>query len=104
MTKEEIENYKDFKKGDILILENKYCKVIETYNDILYRSTNYYTPINKGLEELNIFATDTKQKIYNLGYRLYVPEEKIEIPVIELTLEDIAKKFDVDVTKIKIKK
>ena len=103
MTKQEIENYKDFKKGDILKQE-EYFQVVEVLGDLIFKTHCYKTPNNINITDINPYGTMTKYKAYKDGWRLYVPEEKIEEEILELTLEDIASKYGKKVEEIKIKK
>lgn len=110
MTKQEIENYKDFKKGDILkhvemfgrYKTPHFCKVVETLGDLIWISllTSDVKNIINNVNSQPYF----RQNLYNANYRLYIPEEKIQEEILELTLEDIAAKYGKSVTEIKIKK
>lgn len=110
MTKQEIENYKDFKRGDILkhaemLGRDKtfhFCKVVETLGDLIWISllTGDVKNIINNVNSQPYF----RQNLYNANYRLYIPEEKIQEETLELTLEDIAAKYGKKVEEIKIKK
>ena len=94
MTKEEIENYKDFKEGDILYNEAYSCirKVDAVLNNTVFTidQDDYQTAIIK-----------SKTELYNKGWRLHVKPEAS--PIIEMTLEEIAKLRGIDVEQLRIK-
>lgn len=65
------------------------------YNDCIY----YIDPNNKFIEICDI----KERKLWNVLMTTYTPIE-VEESVLEVTMEEIAKKFGVDVTTLRIKK
>lgn len=92
-TKQEIEEYKDFKTGDVVINTANERYTIGPCFD------NYCLAANK--EQIAFFFT--KEELYNKGYRLHVPKEEIHEDVVEVTLEEIAKLKGISVEQLRIK-
>lgn len=80
MTKEEIENYKDWQVGDKIIHKDG------TKGEIIFRSGKFVVfTYNDNIAYSNF----TVDGLYNRGWRL--DEKPMEEPVVEMTLEEIAK-------------
>lgn len=92
MTKEEIENYKDWQVGDKIIHKNgskgkiifRSGKLVVFEHDAGYASGNY-----------------TVEELYNEGWRL--DEKPYEESIVEMTLEEIAKLKGIPVENLRIK-
>lgn len=96
MTKEEIEDYKDFKEGDILCKKNldRLKKVDAVLNNIVFTID----------QDSEAFSTHySKQELYNKGWRLKMEPEEVSLPIVELTLEEIAKLKGISVEQLRIK-
>lgn len=94
MTKEEIENYKDFKEGDE-ITNYGYVRII----DAVLNNTCFTHESNNG-KACNCYS---KTELYNNGWRLHVTPEEESLPIVELTLEEIAKLRGINVEQLRIK-
>lgn len=94
MTKEEIENYKDFKEGDLLCKEGYdfFKKVEAVLNNIVFT-------IDQNKDQIAQFYSKTE--IYDKGWRLHVEPEAS--PIVEMTLEEIAKLRGINVEQLRIK-
>ncbi len=90
-----------WKKGDILFSKqyNSYRKIFLVIDNIVFVSEANANKDN--VQEEYRLDVVTKEYLEFKHYKLYKPEEE---KVIELTLEEIAKKFNVDVKSLKIKK
>lgn len=95
MTKEEIEDYKDFKEGDIL-----YNKDSESLRKVDMVLNNCLILIN---QDNQIALLRSKQETYDLGWRLKMEPEEVSLPIVELTLEEIAKLKGISVEQLRIK-
>lgn len=92
MTKEEIENYKDWQVGDKIIHKDG------TKGEIIFRSGKFVVfTYNDNIAYSNF----TVDGLYNRGWRL--DEKPMEEPVVEMTLEEIAKLKGIPVEKLRIK-
>ena len=92
MTKEDIENYKDWQVGDKIIHEEGFkSKIIFRSGElVVFKHDNGYASGNYTVKEL-----------YDEGWRL--DETPIEEPIIEMTMEEIAKLKGIPVEKLRIK-
>lgn len=93
-TKSEIEEYKDWQVGDILINCGRAYEfeVIFRSGELVVCKTEHYASANHTCEEL-----------HNKGWRLkYTPVE--EEPVREVTIDEIAKLLGISADKVHIKK
>lgn len=95
--------------GDSEIGEN-IIKTLEKYggiNEHGYKGTEndsiYYIDPNNNLIEMCCFSCKGDEKLYEVLMATYTPIE-VEESVLEVTMEEIAKKFGVDVTNLRIKK
>jgi hypothetical protein len=96
MTAQGIEDYKDFKIGDVLISkENRWSynrEVIAIIEDEIV-----ITKDKDGTEDLRM---NTKDKLHQNGWRLkYVPEEE---PIVELSVAEVASRLGVNPKTLKI--
>lgn len=92
-----------WEKGDILYSErfNSYRKIFLIIDEIVFVSENKVnTNLIKDYVDLNVV---TKEYLELRDYKLYKSKKKEE-KIVELTLEEIAEKFNVDVKSLKIKK
>jgi len=89
--------YKDWQVGDMVTTGSKSstAKVIFRSGELVVLGRNI------GTQSENIFSYSC-DGLYAMGYRLIVPEA--EKPILTVSMDDIAKKFGVDVSKLKIKK
>lgn len=96
MTKEEIEDYKDFKEGDVLCKKGSDTlkKVDAVLNNIVFTIDQ---------DELKYSTHYSKQELYNKGWRLKMEPEEVSLPIVELTLEEIAKLKGISVEQLRIK-
>lgn len=88
MTKEEIENYKDFKEGDLLCKEG--CDFFKKVEAVL---NNIVFTIDQNKDQIAQFYSKTE--IYDQGWRLHVEPEAS--PIVEMTLEEMAKRKGIDI-------
>ena len=89
MTKEEIENYKVFKKGDKLTKNGSTLEVIATLEEevVIVKCSN------------NVAAVYTHQELYSHNWRLKVtPEQK----VVELSVAEVAERLGYSPASLKI--
>lgn len=92
MTKEEIENYKDWQVGDKIIHKDG------TKGEIIFRSGKFVVfTFNDNVAYSNF----TINGLYNRGWRL--DEKPIEESFVEMTMEEIAKLKGIPVEKLRIK-
>lgn len=89
-----------WKKGDIIYSEkhNTYRKIHSCIDDIVF-TTNSKEEISEIYE--NSVTINIKNSLIDNGYKLYNSKNS---NVLELTLGEIAEKFNVDVKDLKIKK
>lgn len=92
MTKEEIENYKDWQVSDKIINKDG------TKGEIIFRSGELVV-----LKYNNNTASDnyTIEELYSIGWRL--DEKPMEESFVEMTMEEIAKLKGIPVEKLRIK-
>lgn len=92
MTKEEIENYKDWQVGDKIISKSG------TKGEIIFRSGELVV-----FKYNNIVASPnyTVESLYDAGWRL--DEKPMEESFVEMTMEEIAKLKGIPVEKLRIK-
>jgi hypothetical protein len=93
MTAKEIEEYKDFKKGDVL--RNKAFthtkKIVEQLGIILF--------IQRNLDfAIQIYAA---MELYETGWRLDITPEE-EAPVVELSVAEIAMRLGLEANQLKV--
>lgn len=110
LTKEQflemIQEKEVWKKGGVLYsdVEKSYRKIFNVFDNIIFTSMSSHHYDSFSLEKFKdpiiIFR---KESLESNGYKLYKPKEKEE-KIVELTLEEIAEKFDVDIKSLKIKK
>ena len=89
MTKEEIENYKVFKKGDKLTKKGSTLEVIATLEEevVIVKCSN------------NVAVVYTHQELYSHDWRLKVtPEQK----VVELSVAEVAERLGYSPASLKI--
>lgn len=92
MTKEEIENYKDWQVGDKIIYKDGFK------GEIIFRSGELVVfKYGDGSASPN----RTVEKLYEDGWRL--DEKPMEEPMVEMTMEEIAKLKGIPVEKLRIK-
>lgn len=99
MTKKEIEEYKDFKDGDLVLNREKEKFELCQVHPKMFALRN----IENDSACFVLFTLSEIQK----DFKLYVAPENIlpdEPKAIELTLDEIAEKFGLPVSQIKIKK
>ena len=100
--KEMIKEEEVWKKGDILYTQNSYIKIIEILGDVCFHTGSH---INiKNIDESVVIVNTISNLRINRKLKLYKPEQEKEENILELTLEEIAEKFNVDVKHLKIKK
>lgn len=89
-----------WKEGDILFSKqyNSYRKIFLVIDNIVFVSEgNIDKNLIRNTDSLDVV---TKEYLESKFYKLYKPEE---VKVVELTLKEIAEKFNVDVKSLKIK-
>lgn len=91
MTAKEIEEYKDFKKGDVLRRSDRTLIVVEELGEVLFLKDKY-----SGIETL------TAERLYASGWRFDVIPEEEEKPVVELSVAEIAKKLGLSPEQLKV--
>lgn len=82
----------DVQKGDVIVSHNNERTVIERLGDIVFTTGN-----RNDWKETTIWNT-AELKTY--GFTIKQPEPELT----ELTMQEVADKFGVDVSKLKIKK
>lgn len=102
MTEKEIKEYNDFKDGDLVQQVNGEC---DTIYELCQIHPKLFSIINTGNNSAcyNLYSLRDIQDVF----KLYVSPENIfpdEPKAIELTLDEIAAKFGLPVSQIKIKK
>lgn len=92
MIKEEIENYKDWQVGDKIIHKDG------DKGEIIFRSGEFVVfKYNNNAASNNY----TIEELYSIGWRL--DEKPMEEPIVEMTMEEIAKLKGIPVEKLRIK-
>lgn len=93
MTAKEIEEYKDFKKGDSLKRGYEKANVFEQLGVALF--------IQKNTKNYPIHVY-SKEELYAAGWRLNATPEEEEKPVVELSVAEIAKKLGLSSEQLKV--
>lgn len=91
MTAKEIEEYKEFKKGDVLNRNGDKRTVVEQYNMVLFVETSR--------KQMAVYSAE---ELYRDGWRLDVTPEEESLPPIEMSVAEIAKKLGVDPSQLKV--
>lgn len=86
-----IENYKDFQIGDVL--ENGVSKIL-----VLDKKDDYLI-VGSLDEHLGLVFISTNEALLEVGYKLVIEEP----PIIEMTMEEVAKAIGIPVEQLKIK-
>lgn len=88
---------------DIIKTLEKYGGINEHRYNGCYNDCIYYIDPNNNLIEMCCFSCKGDKKLYEVLLATYTPIEAEE-SVLEVTMKEIAKKFGVDVTNLRIKK
>lgn len=107
-------NYEDFRSGDIVLIEGSKRLVIKFRGNLVIVGENQYQPLDAFLEAYKSFSVYRADSNYSLSSAIFDDDvdldykgnfEKIHdgSAVKEVTLEEVAEQFGVDVKKIRIK-
>lgn len=94
MTAKEIEEYKDFKKGDVIRnKKGETSEIVEQLGVVLFVRKN---------DSYNSVYCYLAPELYERGWRLNITPEEEEKPVVELSVAEIAKKLGLSPEQLKV--
>lgn len=100
LTQKDIDEYKDWKVGDVVELLDEHEKEFDELYEVIFRSGELVVLKNKDGEASENYTCD---QLYKYGFRLVPPKIEEDEEGVTLTMNEIAEKFGIPVDKIRIK-